>query len=209
MPGGRADSLSDVAARLARRWATQRLAAVQTYGRILADYGEGRSSGRAAVGALVKLAAEEAVRYPSDAIGIATDYAAAAARRAGLDLEAAGLGSERRRGAAASPVRDLEISGPMEGDARTEFFLDNPHDIAAEVSFHASPFTSALGETGSRPILHPAQFVLAPGEERAVRVTVTLAADEFEVGHRYTANVAILGFDEMVVRVRLTVLKPD
>jgi hypothetical protein len=196
-------SLSDVAGQLARRWATQRLAAVQSYGRILADYGQGRSTGRAALGAFAKLAAEEAVRYPSDAIGIATDYAAAVAKQAGVDL-----GVAKTAVKAAPPIRDLELSGPLGGEAFGAFFLRNPHDRAVMLSFFASNFAGSAGEAPASVMIDPAEVMLAAGEEQEIRVAVALDGAVFEAGQSYSANVAVSGFDEMVLRVRLTVLEP-
>jgi hypothetical protein len=201
------NSLGEVAASLARRWATQRLAAVQTYGRILADYGEGRSSSGSALGALVKLAAEEAIRYPADAVGLVTDYAAAAARQAGVDLGAETKTSGTGVARASRPIQDLELSGSVGGEARGEFFLRNPHDRPATLSFFASHFTGAAGDTQAAPAVTPSHLVLAAGEERAIRVAANLDGETFQAGKDYTANVAIAGFDDMVVRIRLTVLE--
>lgn len=199
--------LGDVAVDLARRWATQRLAAVQSYGRILADYGEGRSSSRAAVGALVKLAAEEAVRYPSDAVALAADYAAAAARRVGVDLGAET--SETLGDRSASPIRDLSLTGVLGGEALGEFFLKNPHGREVSVSFAASDFEGPGGEIDAKVALEPEAFVLEADEERRVRLSVFLDPKRFAAGHRYGASVAIVGFNDMLLRIRLAVLKPD
>jgi hypothetical protein len=192
-------SLGDVASDLARRWANQRLAAVQSYGRILADYGSGRSTGSAAVGAFARLAAEEAVRYPSDAIGLATEYAAALAGRGGATLDVA---PSRRD----SPIQDLELSGPLGGQASGEFYLKNPHDRSAALSFLAAHFFGTRGETGPPAVFEPAEFTLPPGQEQLVKVSAALDPDLVRAGASYAANVAVSGFDEMVLRVRLTVL---
>jgi hypothetical protein len=200
---GNKATLSDVAAHLARRWANQRLAAVQSYGRILADYGQGRSTSRAALGAFAKLAAEEAVRYPTDAIGIATDYAAAMAKRAGVEL-----GADLAAVKTAPPVRDLELSGPLGGEASGAFFLKNPHERAVTLSFFSTNFTGPAGEAPVSVMLDPAQVQLAAGEEREIHVAVALDRTAFAAGQSYSANVAVTGFDEMVLRVRLTVLEP-
>ena len=194
-------SLSDVSADLARRWASQRLSAVQAYGRILADYGSGRSTTSAAAAAYAKLAAEEAVRYPADALTLATDFATALVRRAGATVDSVTTG-----GRPAPPMQDLEISGPLGGLASGEFRLDNPHDRASAVSLVASHFTGPSGETAASPIIEPAAFTLASGGDQLVKVLAKLDAGAFEAGGRYVANVAICGFDEMVLRVRLTVL---
>jgi hypothetical protein len=196
-------SLSEVAGQLARRWATQRLAAVQSYTRILADYSQGASTSGAALSAYAKLVAEEAVRYPADAIGIATDYAAAVARSAGVEL-----GAQTTSTSSAQPIRDLELAGPLGGAASGEFFLNNPHERSVTLGFMASNFTSSAGEAAASVMLEPPELVLAAGEEQRVLVAVALDPEVFEPGRRYTANVAVSGFDDMVLRVRLTVLDP-
>ena len=105
-------TLTQVATDLARRWAGQRFKAAQAYAQILADYGAGRSTGAAAAGAYAKLVAEEGVRYSADAIGIASDFAAAFVKTAGGTVERAVDGG--------SAVQDLEISGPLGGVASAE-----------------------------------------------------------------------------------------
>jgi hypothetical protein len=197
------ESLSAVAARLARRWANQRLAAVQSYGRILADYGQGHASSGATLSAVAKLAVEEAARYSADAVGIATDYAAAVARRTGVDL-----GLDTGKTGPTTEVRDLELSGPLNGEATGEFFLANPYDKSVTVSFTVSHFTSPQGDAPVGPTLEPAQTVLAAGQEQKVAVRATLDSANFTAGRVYTAHVAVAGFDHLMLRVRLTVLEP-
>ena len=194
-------TLGSISAELARRWATQRLSAVQAYSRILSDYGEGRSTYQAAASAYAKLAAEEAVRYPADAIGIATDFAAALAKKAGVKLDVVKSPVPR-----AHPIQDLEIAAPLGGVATGEFLLSNPHDHPADLSFIATNFEGASGDVAPAVVVEPAKLTLLPGGEQKVRVSAHLDPQAFLPGGRYTANVAISGFDEMVVRVRLTVL---
>ena len=200
---GNRPTLSAVSAELARRWASQRLGAVQAYGRILSDFGAGRSSSTAAAGAFARLVAEEAVRYPADAIGIATDFASALVKTAGVNLDLVSpLGSSGRM----QPIQDLEISGPLGGVASGEFLLTNPHASPANLSFSTSTFMGSKGATTVGLVVSPAEFTLPAGAEKLVTVIANLDTKALEAGGRYTANVAINGFDDMVVRVRLTVL---
>jgi hypothetical protein len=196
-------TLSAVSADLARRWATQRLGAVQAYGRILSDFGAGRSSSAAAAGAFARLVAEETVRYPADAIGLATEFASALVQKAGGVVETARSSGVGR---SPQPIQDLEISGPPGGVATGDFLLNNPHGAAAALSFSTSPFVGPGGDTGIAPVVSPAEFSLVAGAEKLVTVIANLDNEAFEPGARYSANVAINGFDDMVVRVRLTVL---
>lgn len=196
-------TLGAVSAELARRWATQRLGAVQAYGRILSDFGAGRSSSSAAAGAFAKLVAEETIRYPADAIGLATDFANALVQKAGGRLETVRSSSAAAR---PQPIQDLEISGPLGGVATGDVLLNNPHAAAAALSFSASRFVGPSGDTGVGVVVSPAEFSLPAGGEKLITVIANLDSKAFEAGSRYTANVAINGFDDMVVRVRLTVL---
>ena len=200
---GDSESLSTVATQLARRWATQRLAAVQSYGRILADYGQGRASSGATFSAYAKLAVEETARYSADAIGILTDYAAAVANGAGLDL---GLDSSA---ASSTPeVRDLALSGAVGGEAVGEFYLSNPHDHSVAISFSASNFAGPQGEAPVGPTIEPAHAVVPEGQERRVVVRAALDGAYFQADRTYTAHIAVAGFDHLLIRVRLTVTHP-
>lgn len=207
---GDKDGERNLVSELARRWASQRLTAVQAYGRILADYGSGRSTSTAAAGALAKLAAEEAVRYPADALALASDAAAALLRGgAQAATSAASQASGFRQATPPSaPMQDLELMGPLGGAAAAELLLRNPHDRAVALSFATSDFTGPAGETAASVRLDPAEFTLPPGGEQLILVSAQLDPEAFAPGGPYLANVAIAGFDDMVVRVRLMVLDP-
>jgi hypothetical protein len=191
-------TLSQVTADLARRWAGQRLAAVQAYGRILGDYSAGRANAATTAGAYARLAAEEVVRYPADAIGIATDFAAAVFREAGRNTSS---GAPRD-----PPVRDLEMAGPLGGEASAEVRLHNPHERAATLSFAATPFSGRAGTLPATVAVEPPELVLPAGDEQPIVLRAVLDPDVFEAGGSYTASVAISGFDDLMVRVRLSVL---
>ncbi|UVO49702.1 hypothetical protein M0208_03940 [Sphingomonas sp. SUN019] len=193
-----AGSLSRTTSSLARRWATQRLSAVQSYGRILADYGNGRASGRAAAQAYAKLAMEEAARYPADAFQLATDYVSAVARAAGLSTA---VDKETR----SSPVIDIEMSGPSGGVASRDFVLENPHDSAADIAFTASNFLDDERDVKAKPVFAPAKFSIAACGEQTVTVSAKLDPRKFKPGVSYRSNVAVEGFDDMIVRVHLIV----
>jgi hypothetical protein len=183
---------------LARRWANQRLSAVHAYGRILSDYGSGRTTTSAAAAAYARLVAEETVRYSADAIGLAADLAAVLVRRAGGRLET----TPPR----VSPVQDLELSGPVGGRAVASFTLHNPHDRPAMLSFVSGRFAGPSGDTATAVTLDPSRLELAAGAERTIVASAELDPTVFEAGGLYTANVSISGFDDFVLRVRLSVL---
>jgi len=65
-------------------------------------------------------------------------------------------------------------------------------------------FDAALPERGDEGRL----VALAPGGEQLITVAAQLDPEAFAPGGPYMANVAIAGFDNMVLRVRLMVLDP-
>lgn len=192
-------SLSKTASELARRWATQRLSAVQSYGRILADYGGGRASGKDAAQAYAKLAMEEAARYPSEAFQIATDYANAVARAAGLSLATGQTPMAR------SPVVDIELAGMIGKVVERTFVLENPHDVPADIRFTATNFLDGDQEVNAKPTFAPASVSIPKGGE--VEVTISAKADrkQFQAGRTYRSSVAVEGIDDMVIRVLFSV----
>lgn len=199
-----AASFSGAASDLARRWAGQRVVAVQSYGRIIGDYGAGRSSGRATAEAVARLTADEAARYPVDAYHFWRDYWSAVAHAAGLSTSS--IGSARRQ---TKSVLDIELAGKLGSTAKCDFILENPHSADVEISFAPSSFRCGDAEIKSLPQFDPSVFLLVAGAEHKVGVSVKLDRRKFKAGERYSANVAILGFDEMILRVHLTVVGPD
>jgi hypothetical protein len=198
--GDVARSLGQAGSDLARRWASRRLGAVQSYGRILSDYSAGRLTSRAAAGAYAKLAAEEAARYPADLIGMATDYASVVAKIAGVPIEASSTGAA----AAPGPILDIDLSGVPGQVASREFTFENPHDVEAKVSFVASPYTDGDRELKAVPKFDPAAFVIPAHGEQKVMVTSKIDKRFFKSGQSYSAHAAVDGFDEMIIRIRLT-----
>jgi hypothetical protein len=199
-----AQSFSGAASELARRWAGQRVVAVQHYGRIIGDYGAGRSSGRATAQAVAKLAADEAARYPVDAYQFWNDYWVAAARSVGLS--AGPSGSTAR---STQAVLDIELTGKLGSVATRAFILENPHMTDVEISFSPTNFRSDDAEIKASPQFDPAAFSLPAGGECKVAVAVKLDRRKFRAGECYSANVAISGFDDTILRVHLTVIDPD
>lgn len=195
-------SATSAAGQVARRWANKRLAAVEAYGRILADYGSGRSTSGAAAGALARLAVEETVRYPGEVMSLAADYLTALGGRAATSPDMTAAASR------SVPICDLDLVGALGAQASGTFQLANPHDRAAVLSFLPATFSGAAGDTALAARFVPAEFVLQPGAEQSVVVSVLLAPDLVRAGEVYTANVAVDGFDEMILRLRLTVLDP-
>ena len=129
------------------------------------------------------------------------DFASALARKAGVKLDLAKVSSDR-----VSPIQDLEISGVLGGVATGEFLLSNPHDRPVDLGFITSNFSGPSGEVGAGVVVEPPSLSLGAGEDQTIAVMARLDPEAFLPGGRYLANVAISGFDEMVVRVRLTVL---
>ncbi|MFT3976300.1 MAG: hypothetical protein QM688_04185 [Sphingomonas bacterium] len=193
-------SLGRTASELARRWASQRLSAVQRYGRILADYSNGSANGRDAALAYARLAMDEAVRYPADAFQIATDYAAAIGRAAGLSFTGTQASKAER-----APVLDIELAGTIGRIAKRTFVLENPHDSPATISFTAGNFFDGEQELEVGPSFAPADMVIPAGGEQTITLSVKLDRKQFRAGHAYDASVAVQGFEDMILRVHLTI----
>lgn len=191
-----ARTLGQAGSDLARRWATQRLGAVQSYGRILSDYSAGRMTSRAAAGAYARLAAEEAVRYPADLIGMATGYVSAVAKVAGVPIK-----SESAK--AAGPIIDIDLSGHPGSVASREFTLENPHDVDAKISLIASPYSDGARALKVAPRFEPAEFTIPAHGEQKVTVSSKVDKRYFKSGQLYSANAAVDGFDDMIIRVHL------
>ena len=198
-----ARSFGGTASELARRWAGQRAGAVQSYGRIISDYGAGRSSGRAMAEEMAKLAADEAAQYPADAYKFWSDYWSALARTAGLST---GLAAEPRR--RARTVLDIELTGKLGSTATRDFILENPHQSEVKIAFAPTNFRCGDADIKALPHFDPAELSLPAGGECTVKIAVKLDRRKFKTGESYSANVAISGFDDMVLRVHLTVVDP-
>ena len=192
-------SLNQTLSALARRWATQRLSAVQTYGRLLADYGAGRASGRDTAQAYAKLVMEEAARYPTDAFGVASDYASALARAAGVSLSA------DRSAQPVAPVLDVELTGAPGRTVTRTILLENPHDAPARIGFAATNFFDGSQELSAAPTIAPADAVIPARGEQAVTVSAKIDRKLFQAGRTYQSSVAVDGFGELLIRVYLTV----
>jgi hypothetical protein len=182
-----------VSSEFSRRWAQRRVNAVQRYGDILANYGSGELSGRSAAEALVRLAAEEAVRYSEDAIELGSDYIRVllgAAGAPGRVSAAAGRGTTPRR-------IDIELRGPVGGQASRAFVLENKQDVVAEISFLVSDFSGPVGSAPFRAAVEftPARLTLRPHEEKIVEVKLPLDPALFAPGLRYDAQTLVQGYN--------------
>jgi hypothetical protein len=197
-------SLGDAASEAARRWAAQRVDSVQRYGQILAAYGSGRASGRATAEAVAKLAAKEATRYPAEAFELWKDYVSAIASTAGVSIDSGARPAQAKRS-----VIDIHLTGALGGVATREFTLDNPHDVEAAIAFVAENFVGRDREVRAVPVFDPTEFSLPARSERKVSVSIKLDPRKFRIRENYEAKVAVTGFDDMVLRVHLTVVDPE
>jgi hypothetical protein len=182
---------------LSRRWARQRVTAVQRYGDILASYGRGELTGRAAGEALGRLAAEEAACYPKEVVELGSDYVRALLGLVGITAGAsAGHAHDR------TPRRiEFEVRGPVGGQASRSFLLENKQDVTAEISFLVSAFA---GPDAAAPFhapieFTPARLTLRPHEERTVEVQVLLDAALFHPGQRYRALIVVQGYNGLEI----------
>jgi hypothetical protein len=191
---------------LTRRWARQRVIAVQRYGDILASYGRGELTGRAAGEALGRLAAEEAARYPKEAAELGSDYARALLGLVGIT---AGASLVHARDRTARRI-EFELRGPVGGQASRSFLLENKQDVTAELSF----LVSAFAGRESTALFHapiaftPARLTLRPHEERSVEVRLPLDAALFHPGERYRARIVVQGYNDLEIGLNVVAEAP-
>jgi hypothetical protein len=197
--------LGEAASEVARRWAAQRVSSVQRYGEILATYGTGRSSSRAAAEDVARLAAEEAARYPSEAFQFWSDCLTAVARTAGISLGSSNIATASN----VRPVLDIDLNGKLGSVATRDFILENPHASEAMIGFAAAKFVGGDREVLAAPVFDPKEFTLPGNTERKVMVSVRLDPRKFRKRQSYSARVIVSGIDDMILRVHLTVSDPE
>jgi hypothetical protein len=195
--------LGEVSGDFTRRWAQRRVHAVQRYGDILSSYGRGDLNATAAGEALTRLAAEEAVRYSEDTFTLGSDYV-----RAVLGLVGVSTGASAAPFSGASSRRiDIEVRGPLRGQATRTFLLENKQDITAEISFLVSDFNRPGSSASFRAPIEfvPARLTLRPQEERAVEVRLPLDDTLFEQGKTYRARVLVQGYNDLEIGLDVVV----
>jgi len=194
---------SEVSGDLTRRWAQRRVHAVQRYGDILASYGRGDLNATAAGEALTRLAAEEAVRYSEDTFSLGSDYVRAVLGLVGVST---GASAAPFNGAPSRRI-DIEMRGPLRGQASRTFLLENKQDVTAEISFVVSDFTGPGGTTLFRAPVEfvPARLTLRPHEEKAVEVRLPLDDALFERGKTYRARVLVQGYNDLEIGLDVVV----
>jgi hypothetical protein len=197
----------EVGAEFARRWAQRRGDAVQRYGRILANYGSGELNAGAALQEWARLVTEETARYAEEAVELGSAYLRVLGAGFGTTPFMAGAGS-----GAVSPARfDLDLTGPVGGEATRTFLLDNKQAVSAEISFLTSSFTGPVG----RPPFHaaidfvPAHLTLRPNEEQAVTLRLSLDPDLFAAGQRYDSRILVQGRDGLEIGLHILVTAAD
>jgi hypothetical protein len=136
------EKMADITSDLARRWATHRVDAITRYGRIIADYGRGQTGERSALQALAKLAVEEAVRYPGEAITLAADYAKAWLDIAGVKVD---IPLTSKHAQAGKRSDDIFLRGALGTLVTHDLVIENPQDRSVDVTISATPFEGAVG----------------------------------------------------------------
>ncbi|MGB3472491.1 MAG: hypothetical protein WBA51_16880 [Erythrobacter sp.] len=194
--------IGDLLTVLARRWAGRRVNALNGYRQILADYGTGRTDSRATASAVARLTAEETIKYPGELLDLATEYASGVARMAGIT--ATGAPADNQSGAQRT-VHDLMLSGKIGETATADIMIENPREAEVALGFAATAFSNDARTTKLTPTFDPANCTMAPGSEQKVIVSVKLDGRMLKAGETYTAQAIVNGFDEMVLRLNLTV----
>lgn len=102
-------------------------------------------------------------------------------------------------------VVEMELHGPVGGEARRAFVIENRRAEPVSVSFLVSEFADESGQTGFRPPLQlsPARFTMEPGEERQVTLTIPLLEEFFAVGQTYTATLIASGFQNLHLHLKV------
>lgn len=196
------NEIGDLLSQLARRWAGRRVNALNVYRQILADYGAGHTDSRAAASAVARLTAEETIRYPGELMDLASDYATGLARMAGLSATGARVDD---RPVTERTVHDLMLSGKIGETATADIVIENPRDADVAVGFAATAFSNDTKVTKLTPSFDPAECTMAPGSEQKVTVSVKLDGRTLKAGENYTSQAVVDGFDELVLRLNLTV----
>ncbi|MEM7613479.1 MAG: DUF1735 domain-containing protein [Pseudomonadota bacterium] len=202
---GTTEPIAEVGAlltQLARRWAGQRVGALNAYRQILADYGTGQIDSRATASAVAKLTAEESAKYPGELLSLATDYASGLAQMAGLSTSE---GQAQPAGRGVRAIHDLMLSGKIGETAKAEILIENPRDVEVQIGFAATGFANEARATKLTPSFDPADCTIPPGAERKITVSVKLDGRKLKAGETYSAQAIVDGFDEMVLRLSLVV----
>lgn len=105
-------------------------------------------------------------------------------------------------------IVEMELQGPLGGDARRAFVIENQRDEPVAVSFLVSEFSDENGEANFRPPLRltPARFELNPGEERQVLLTLPLLEEFFVPGKVYQATLIASGFEGLQLHLKARAL---
>ncbi len=196
----KATEVGDLITSLARRWAGQRVNALNSYRHILTDYGTGAADTRKTASAVARLTAEEVVRYPAELMELASDYASGVAKMAGLSLTAGQPASSSAR-----PVHDIALSGKIGDTVTAEFLIENPRDEDVTIDFAATAFANDERVTKASPVFDPGAFTMSPRSEQKVAIKAKLDGRTLKAGERYSAQAIVDGFDDMVLRLNLTV----
>jgi hypothetical protein len=195
------EKMADITSDLARRWATHRVDAITRYGRIIADYGRGQTGERSALQALAKLAVEEAVRYPGEAITLAADYAKAWLDIAGVKVD---IPLTSKHAQAGKRSDDIFLRGALGTIVTHDLVIENPQDRSVDVTLSATPFDGAVGNLVKATLkCAPQQFSLAAHSEQLVILSIKLDKAKFKRGETYHADVAVSGAQDMLLHVQL------
>lgn len=101
----------------------------------------------------------------------------------------------------------LDLSGQLGREITTGFVIENKRSSPANISFVVSDCVDTSGGAPFRPplTLEPQQLMLRPHHEAQIRLLLPLPPELFKAGHQYRAKIAVRGYDDLELFVKLAV----
>jgi hypothetical protein len=193
---------------LIQRSATDQLHNLQRFEEMVRRASHGEFDGDTLRSEYLQFAREESARYISDLtrVGLSFYNTLIELNRNYNDrfFERASTANHRQNGTSDGGeselhVVEMDLRGPLRGEARRTFVIENRRAEAVSVSFLVSEFADESGQTSFRPPLQlsPARFSMQPGEERQVHLSIPLLEEFFSVGPVYSATLIASGFQNL------------
>lgn len=114
-----------------------------------------------------------------------------------LERLLSGRGPGGQVSAAAEHQAEIALTGPVDGEAKAVFVVENAQSRPEEITFLVSEFVGMSGQEPFRPPLSidPPRLALRPEEEAEVTIRLPLLAELFIPGRLYRATVTVRGQD--------------
>ena len=184
---------------------------------IVVRYGRGELPTDAFWNETVRFARDETVRYTRSAATLGTTYldilASLGKTYTGLvadTMSPSKVPSARQHVAKDSGdvptearVITVELTAPIGEVASKTILLENAHSTDAQITFLASDWVSnSEGVPFAADLrFHPTRLTLASGESRSVSLTLSMTAESFAAGERYTAQALVRGIGDIALNL--------